>query len=96
MKGRLFFSVFGLALSLASNLSQSGPMDPDCTAGKAVKSAAMKATVGVGGRCSAAEAVTDTAKDAVGLEDKGPLEKRRDDDGPAKKAADKAAKKIVE
>jgi hypothetical protein len=52
----------------------------------------MKATVGVGGRCYPAEAAKDTARDAAVLEDKGPLEKRRDDDGPGKKAA----KKVLE
>ena len=46
----------------------------------------MKATVGVGGRCSPKEAAADMSKDAVGIEDKGPIEKRRDDDGAAKKA----------
>jgi hypothetical protein len=40
---------------------QAGVIDPDCDAGKAVKSAAMKATVGVGGRCSPKEALTDSA-----------------------------------
>jgi hypothetical protein len=53
----------------------------------------MKATVGVGGRCSPAEAATDSAKRAAGVEDKGPLEKRsnkNDDDGIAKKTAKKA------
>ena len=42
-----------------------GLLDPDCTAEKAAKSTAMKATVGVGGRCSPAEAAKDTAKRAV-------------------------------
>jgi hypothetical protein len=40
----------------------------------------MKATVGVGGRCSPKEAAADSAKRATGIEDKGPVEKRRDDD----------------
>ena len=62
---------------------------PDCTATKAAKSAAAKATVGVGGRCSAKEAAADTTRKAVGIEEKGPVEKRRhdDDDGVATKAA---------
>jgi len=46
-----------------------GPLDPDCTAEKAAKSAATKATVGVGGRCSPAEAAKDTAKGATGIGD---------------------------
>ena len=40
-----------LLCGLASALAGAGVVDPDCTAGKATKSAAMKATVGVGGRC---------------------------------------------
>ncbi len=78
-----------LGAALASHAAVAGVVDPDCTAEKAAKSAAMKATVGVGGRCSAAEAAKDTAKDAVGIEEKGPVEKRRNDDGPGKKAVDK-------
>lgn len=35
----------------------------------------MKATVGVGGRCTPAEAAKDMTKEAVGLEDKNPLNK---------------------
>lgn len=42
-------------------------IDPDCTAQKAAKGAAMKATVGVGNRCGAAE----TAKDVAGVDGKG-------------------------
>ncbi len=65
------FAAIGLG-----QLALAGPLDPDCTAEKAAKSATAKATVGVGGRCSPAEA----AKDAVGIEDKGPIEKHRHDD----------------
>ena len=42
-----------------------GILDPECTAEKAAKGTAMKATVGVGGRCSPAEAAKDSAKRAV-------------------------------
>ena len=50
--------------------AQAGVLDPDCTAEKAAKSAAMKATIGVGGRCTAKEAASDSLhmddkKDAV-------------------------------
>ena len=45
-------------------------LDRDCTAAKAGKNMAMKATVGVGGPCGLADAAKDTAKGAVGLEDK--------------------------
>ena len=81
-----------LILLLSSTLSYAGPLDPDCTAEKAAKSAAAKATVGVGGRCSAGEAAKDSAKDATGIEEKGAIEKRRDDDGKAKKTAKKVTK----
>jgi hypothetical protein len=53
-------------LGLVCLHAQAGLVDPDCTAEKAVKSAAMKATVGVGGRCDPKEAAADT----MGLDDK--------------------------
>jgi hypothetical protein len=43
-----------------------GAADPDCTVEKAAKGAVMKATVGVGNRCDAAE----TARDATGVDGK--------------------------
>jgi hypothetical protein len=92
MKSRLVLSMIGVVLSLASAVSNGGPLDPDCTAAKAAKSTAMKATVGVGGRCSPAQVAKDATKKAVGVDEKGPLEKRRDDDGLAEKAAKKAVK----
>ena len=92
MKSKFILSLMGVALTLWSTFSSAGPLDPDCTAEKAAKSAAAKATVGVGGRCSPAEAAKDAAKGAAGIEDKGALEKRRDDDSTAKKAAKKAIK----
>jgi hypothetical protein len=52
-------------------------VDPDCTATKAAKGAAMKATVGVGNRCDVGE----TARDVTGIDGKG-----KKDDGPIKKA----------
>ena len=82
-----------LTLLLAGVAAQAGPLDPDCTAEKAAKSTAMKATVGVGGRCSPKEAASDTAKRAADIEEKGPIEKRRKgkdkNEGMAKKAAEK-------
>jgi hypothetical protein len=60
----------GLLCALAIASASAGPLDPDCTAEKAAKSAAMKATVGVGGRCDPKEAAHDTAKDATGIGDK--------------------------
>ena len=71
--GKLGLGFITLALLSASAIG--GPLDPDCTAQKAAKSAAMKATVGVGGRCSPAEAAADTAKKAVGIEGKRPARK---------------------
>ncbi len=57
--------IFSITL-LFNTAACSGPIDPECSAKKAAKSTAMKATVGVGGRCKPAEA----AKDTVGLDDK--------------------------
>ena len=59
-----------LAAILYVPLSSAGLLDPDCTAEKAAKSAAAKAAVGVGGRCSPAEAAKDTAKKATGIDGK--------------------------
>ena len=42
-------------------------IDPDCSVSKAAKGAAIKATVGVGNRCGAAE----TARDVTGVDGKG-------------------------
>lgn len=78
---------------------QAGVINPDCTAEKAAKSAAMKATVGVGGRCDAKEAAADSVglddkKDAIGdakdsvSDSKGKLDDAKDDAG--RKAMKKA------
>jgi hypothetical protein len=84
-----FVAASGLALALFSSTASAGIVDPDCTAEKAAKGAATKATVGVGGRCDAKEAAKDSSKKAVGVEDKGPIEKKKDkNDGPAEKAKD--------
>ena len=86
--------MLALATVLPLGLALAGPLDPDCTAEKAAKSAATKAAVGVGGRCSPGEAAKDTAKGVAGLEDKGPIEKAKDGDkGVAAKAADKVTGK---
>jgi hypothetical protein len=65
----------GLAMALAVTAVSAGPLDPDCTAEKAAKSAAAKATVGVGGRCDPKEAAHDTAKDAANIGDKDKKDK---------------------
>jgi len=82
-------TALALALSFAAGVAAAGPLDPDCTAEKAAKSAAMKSTVGVGGRCSPAEAAKDTAKRATGVEDKGSIKPGSD---TGKDAAKKAVK----
>jgi hypothetical protein len=75
--------------ALLCSAALAGIADPDCTAEKAAKSAAAKSTVGVGGRCSAGEAAKDSGKKAAGIEDKGPLEKKKDKkDSPVEKAKD--------
>ncbi len=83
-----------MAVSLILVLSNSsvfaGVVDRDCDAGDVAKKAAMKATVGVGGRCTPAEAAKDMTKEAVGIEDKGPLNRNKKDAGLAKKATKKA------
>ena len=86
-------AVFGLALTLFTGAAAAGPLDPDCTPEKAAKSAAAKSTVGVGGRCDAKEAAKDSGKKAVGVEDKGPLEKKKSkNDTPVEKARDAVTK----
>ena len=64
---RTITTALALILFIAADLATAGVLDPDCTAEKAAKGAAMKATVGVGGRCSPKEAAADTAKRATGI-----------------------------
>ncbi len=78
-------TALALTLSLATGIAGAGPLDPDCTAEKAAKGAAMKSTVGVGGRCSPKEAAADSAKRKTGVDgdkkdkdDKGMLWKDKD------------------
>ena len=83
----------GLSLALLSSIALAGPMDPDCTPEKAAKSAAAKSTVGVGGRCDPKEAAKDSGKKAAGVEEKGPIEKKKSkNDTPAEKAKDVVTK----
>ena len=83
----------GLTFTLIASTAFAGVVDPDCTAEKAAKSAATKATVGVGGRCSAGEAAKDSGKKAAGVEDKGPIEKKKSKkDTPVEKAKDVVSK----
>jgi hypothetical protein len=91
---RVALTIVAFAAIGWGHLALAGPLDPDCTAEKAAKSAAAKATVGIGGRCSPAEAAKDSAKDVAGIDGKGPIEKRRDDDNTAAEATKSVAKKI--
>jgi hypothetical protein len=86
---KIALTTMTLAAALYAQFALGGPLDPECTAEKAARSAATKATVGVGGRCDPKEAAADTAKRTAGVEDKGPVEKRRSkDDTPAEKVKD--------
>jgi hypothetical protein len=103
---RVLVTWMSLAVMGYARLALAGPIDPECTAEKAAKGTAAKATVGVGGRCTPAEAAKDQTKNAVGIDDKkgkdkkkdkdkGPIEQRRDDD-PKADAAKGVAKKAVD
>lgn len=95
MKTVVSKAVLILALGSLAFAAMAGPLDPDCTPEKAAKSAAAKGTIGVGGRCDAKEAAMDSAKREVGIEEKGPLEKKKNkNDTPAEKAKD-ATKDVV-
>jgi hypothetical protein len=86
---KLSLTLLACAAILQTGVALAGVVNPDCTAEKAAKSAATKATVGVGGRCSPAEAAKDSSKKAVGVEDKGPIEKRTSkNDTPGEKVKD--------
>ena len=78
--------IVGALLAATAAVASAGPLDPDCTAEKAAKSAAAKATVGVGGRCDPKEALSDTAKDAANVGDKN---KDKDKDKDKDKVKDK-------
>lgn len=54
-----------LALALTATPASADLLDPDCNAEKAAKSAVAKSTIGVGGRCTPAEAAKDMATDKV-------------------------------
>jgi hypothetical protein len=84
-----FVAACAVALATFSSAAFAGIADPDCSPENAVKSAAAKSTVGIGGRCDAKEAAKDSSKKAVGVEDKGPIEKKKSkNDTPIDKAKD--------
>jgi hypothetical protein len=66
------------ATAIATPIAKAGVLDPECTAQKAAKGAAAKATVGIGGRCSPAEAAKDTAKRTAGGVDQGAVKQAPD------------------
>jgi hypothetical protein len=82
--------VAGLCLCCYTAVASAGVVNPDCTADKAAKHAAEKATVGVStNRCSPSKTAKNAAKDAVGVDQKGPIEKHASkNDTPAEKAKD--------
>jgi len=84
--------IVGALLAATAAVASAGPLDPDCTAEKAAKSAAAKATVGVGGRCDPKEALSDTAKDAANVGDKN-KDKDKDNDKDKDKDKDKVKDK---
>ena len=92
---KIALTTMTLAAAMCAQLAFAGPLDPECTAEKAARSAATKATVGVGGRCDPKEAAADTAKRTAGVEDKGPIEKRNDDDNKGVDAAKGAANRAT-
>jgi len=72
----LVFSVSAASAGNKATEAAKNAVDPDCTVEKAAKGAAMKATVGVGNRCS----VDETARDVTGVDGKGkPVKKKISD-----------------
>ena len=55
---------WAIGLAISGNLCIAGVFDLDRTAQKAAKRAVAKATIGIGGRCTPAEAAKDPARDA--------------------------------
>lgn len=93
---RVLLTLTSLAVATYAQFALAGPLDPECTAEKAAKGTAAKATVGVGGRCTPAEAAKDQTKNAVGIDDKkGKDKKKGKDDDPKADAAKGVAKKAV-
>ena len=83
MRRDIIVLAFATTIFYTSQSAQAGIVDPNCTAEKAAKSTATKAAVGVGGRCSPAEAAKDTAKNATGLD-----KDKKDKDTDKSKAQD--------
>lgn len=91
MRRTIIVLAFATTIFYTSQSAQAGIVDPNCTAEKAAKSTATKAAVGVGGRCSPAEAAKDTAKNATGLDkDKNDKDKKDKDKDKKDKDTDKS------
>ena len=84
MKYKIVTLIISVSIISWSMVSSAGVLNPNCTVKKAVESAAMKATIGVRGRCTAAEA----AKDSLGIKDKK-KHRKHNGDGIVKKVEDK-------
>ncbi len=84
MKYKIITLIITVSIISWSIVSSAGVLNPDCTAKKAAESAVMKATIGLRGRCTAAEA----AKDSLGIKDKK-KHRKHDRDGIVKKVEDK-------
>jgi hypothetical protein len=89
MKIKLHILALATVLTLHGQAATAGVVNPDCTAEKAAKSAATKATVGVGGRCSPAEA----AKDTLGPDKDKDKDKHKGKDKDKDNAKDKDKEK---
>lgn len=96
MKRLITALLLATSFLLLSSISNAGTLDPDCTTKKTGKNAAMKATVGVGGRCSSADAAKDSARGVTGFDDKG--KNKNNDKNPLKKndsSTKSALKKVL-
>ena len=69
MKQKFVHTLVTASFLLLSFASNAGALKADCSPAKAGKNAAMKATVGVGGRCSPADAARDSAKGVTGIDE---------------------------
>ena len=82
MKKTLFTTIAVSSLLLWTVTAVAGPqkaLDRDCTAEKAAKNIAMKATIGVGGPCGPADAAKDTAKGVADMDDKKDKKRKEKD-----------------
>jgi hypothetical protein len=70
------------AAVMQASLALAGPLDPECTAEKAAKSAAAKAS-------------KDKAKNVAGIEEKGAMEKRKNQNETLAEKSKDATKKAV-